>query len=179
MKKVCLALLLSVFTMFGFLSVSYSSTHSNPVEYMFTMPVNDSNTPRTVIEKEINEWFLDKKITREEETQLDFYSKIKAPDLTYGDGKLSGAWSTDDPIEFYSVKAGNKFAFYWVGVEGGSKNGTWTTEELKNGGGNIPALSRLSSWNPSPPIPNPEPTTILLFGFGLLGLAGVSRKKQK
>ena len=26
-------------------------------------------------------------------------------------------------------------------------------------------------------IPNPEPTTLLLFGLGLLGLAGVSRKK--
>lgn len=28
-----------------------------------------------------------------------------------------------------------------------------------------------------PPAPTPEPTTILLFGIGILGLAGVSRKK--
>ena len=59
MNKVCLALLLSVFTMFGFLSVSYSSTYSNSGVWMFTMDGNDSNTSITVIEAQIASWFSD------------------------------------------------------------------------------------------------------------------------
>jgi hypothetical protein len=187
MKKICLALLLVVLTMFGFLSVSYSLTYSNSGEYMFTMDGNDSNTPIIDIETAIEGWFsTTKSITRD--IDLDFYSKIDAPadssdfmTVTYGDSNLSGTWSTHYAIEFYTVKGGTQFAFYWVA--GGSDAGTWNTEHLINKGGNIPEISHLSSWNPlelPPPAQNhaPEPATMLLFGLGLLGLAGISRRKK-
>ena len=99
----------------------------------------------------------------------------------------SGFWGTDDNVNLIGLKAGNELAFQWLGWPG-EKAGEWDTQDLeRNGNG----MTHLYAWtaemdtsnliladsgNSSNIHQNPEPTTILLFGLGLLGLAGVSRK---
>ncbi len=147
MKKLSM-FLISAMLIFGLVSnaAAYSGT------FMFKLSGNDSNTPLATIEFNINKWFSDNNILHDA-VDLDPYSKVDAPGvgndfmtLTYAADRMSGEWFTDEAVEFYSVKAGTEFAFYWV--EGGATSGTWSTEHLLNKGGKVPAISHLSTWNP-------------------------------
>ncbi len=99
---------------------------------------------------------------------------------------LSGVWGTDNNVNLIGLKAGNEFAFQWLGWPG-QKAGEWDTQDFdKNGVKHLYAwiaemdTSNLildHSGNSSSIHQTPEPTTILLFSLGLLGMAGVSRKK--
>ncbi len=93
----------------------------------------------------------------------------------------SGNWSTKDPsIEYFSIKAGNPksnggggFILYQISAYNLGTNVQWSTSELNN-----KELSHIAWWGKESSQPIPEPATMLLFGAGLAGLAGVARKKR-
>lgn len=113
--------------------------------------------------------------------------------VEYNADNKAGTWTTtttppnsDDPwVNFYTVKASNEFALYYVDPT--QQSGIWTTMHTLNNGG-IPEISHIQGLfgdppddvdePPTGPGPTvPEPGTILLLGFGLIGVAGIGRKK--
>ncbi|GAB6193897.1 PEP-CTERM sorting domain-containing protein [Desulfocastanea catecholica] len=103
--------------------------------------------------------------------------------ITSSDGWYSGMWSVAgiyDPekyVNFYSVKASNEFALYFVDPQ--LQTGEWTTRHTLNDGLNIPTISHLSVSLVGPPTSVPEPAMMLLFGTSLVGLVGVARRRNK
>lgn len=82
-------------------------------------------------------------------------------------------WNTSIDVEFYTVKGATDFALYYLPDL--ATSGKWTTEHLLNGGGGNPALSHLSVVYDTAPVP--EPGSLILLGMGLLGLAGIGKRK--
>ncbi len=120
--------------------------------------------------------------------ETDSYVKVDLPDsansLEYSNGELtvsssdgwySGQWSIDYAINYYIVKASNYFAVY--SLASSSTDGTWSTADIVNNGGNIPRLSHLTTFG-SGSVPVPEPATLILFGSGFVGLALYSRRRR-
>lgn len=89
----------------------------------------------------------------------------------------SGTWAAPSgfaEILYYSIKTGsstNDGGFELYHVEEGGLSGTWNTDGLENRN-----LSHISFWSAGS-TPVPEPATLLLFGTGLLGMAGFARKR--
>jgi hypothetical protein len=120
-----------------------------------------------------------------------FYSKVGLDDngilqpyegdfplyITSDDGWYSGTWATDGQwaVSYYAVKAGRQFALYEESNP--AISGTWSTVDLKVGNGEQPKLSHIAAV--ANPVSTPEPTTLLLLGFGLVGLAAGARRKFK
>ena len=117
-------------------------------------------------------------------TKVDDIEKIEGNTYTAGDLRItwehdlfSGTWtwSGDDyGLGFYAVKGGPEFALYLV--DPADTEGIWTTRHLLNPGGNIPEISHFAAVE-IPKSTVPEPTTMLLFGTGLLGLGILGRRK--
>lgn len=131
-----------------------------------------------------------------DESDLFFYGKNEIDDdgittategypldvaITYDDGvDLGGTWKTLDSegepyghaIDFYSVKAGNQFALYYENPA--AVEGTWNTTDINFVAGNNPFISHFSAYTTAPV---PEPGTLLLLAFGLLGFGFLKRKK--
>ncbi|MBS1143429.1 MAG: hypothetical protein H6R14_835 [Proteobacteria bacterium] len=61
-----------------------------------------------------------------------------------------------------------------------SFTGTWNTDDFTNDGGKAQTISYISVWarDPQPSNDIPEPETLALLGFGLLGLVMIQRRKN-
>lgn len=102
----------------------------------------------------------------------------KKKDPIPGTWKLLNDEEEEQKISFYSVKGAKEYALYYVSPA--LIQGTWTTDHLLTPNQkNIPALSHFSGVIITSIDAVPEPATILLFGFGLIGLAGIGRRTIK
>jgi hypothetical protein len=95
----------------------------------------------------------------------------------------SGAYEVDTSvfssgIEFYAIKASTYYAFYYE--HPAEVNGSWSTYDLwlEKGRGEILEVSHWTGYNGSS-APVPEPATMILLGTGLIGLAGLGRKRLR
>lgn len=155
-------------------------------EYMFTVtdPKNDTVDNMVKVVSAAENWFSIKK-GQTVDLEFVFYSKVDEPStlstdmvVTYSTDYMNGTWTTTDPVEFYTVKGTTEFALYWL--NGGDSSGLWSTQHLLNKGGNVPEISHLSTWNEvAEPAPVPEPSTLILLGAGLVGLAYARRNRKK
>jgi len=103
-------------------------------------------------------------------------------------GEWALSWTGSIPVYFdfvVATKAGNDFAYYFfdniylADVPNNSGSGTYLIGYHQSPtSDNTSSLSHLSLYGVSDSIPVPEPATMLLFGTGLAGLAGIARRKK-
>jgi hypothetical protein len=192
-KHAWIGILTSLALVLGFAGTSMA--FSNSGTWMFTESGNDSNTSISDLESFIESWFDDNGYIGSEydDIGLEEYAKVDAPDtsndglaVTYASDGKSGTWDTGAAVDFYSVKAGNSYAFYWE--DPAAVSGTWDTSDVEPVGkkGNQPSISHITTWimNPSGGggggggnAPVPEPSTVFLMGLGLAGLGFTSYRK--
>ena len=187
-----IGILASLALVLGFAGTSMAVTNSG--DWMFTQSGNDSNTSISDLESFIESWFDDNGYIGSEynDIGLEEYAKVEASDtsndglaVTYADDGKSGTWDTDAAVNFYSVKAGNSYAFYWE--DPAAVSGTWDTSGVETVGkkGNQPSISHITTWIMNPNgggggggnAPVPEPSTVFLMGLGLAGLGVTTYRK--
>lgn len=152
-RKLFLVFLAMILAVLSAANSAIADVYSNSGEFMFKNSGNDVGS-EDALEIQIENWFSSAK-GLDVSVEMEFYAKVDAPStatgsptlltLTYGDDNKSGTWNTIEAISFYSVKAANEYALYYV--EWGATDGTWSTEHLLTPNGkNIPEISHFSAW---------------------------------
>lgn len=131
-----------------------------------------------------------------QDCDLELYSKFDIDEENLNDGSITiayypaetghpygtfGGWATVEDINFWLVKAGTEFTLWTYGIPGTPHpvdEGYWTTAGLVNDKGVPHEISHFTAFNPDC-TPIPEPATMLLFGTGLAGLAGMIRRRKE
>ncbi|MBF0258987.1 MAG: PEP-CTERM sorting domain-containing protein [Desulfamplus sp.] len=92
--------------------------------------------------------------------------------------ETSGEWDVSyygKTVYFYTLKAANTLELYYI--KGGATSGYWELTDKSNG------LSHMTFFTtdklPLPANAVPIPASVFLFGSGLLGVVGFSRRKNK
>lgn len=179
-KQAWIGVLASLALVFGFAGTSMAGIYQNSGMYLFTAGGNDKAKDVETIESAIEAWFSDNGYDDYSDIELSYYDKDESVN-----GQYSDEWTTNDPVDFYTVKAGKQYAVYWE--DPSTTSGTWSTEDLLVGNGNIPAISHISFWTMSGGgnggggggnAPVPEPSTVFLMGLGLAGLGVTSYRKH-
>lgn len=110
-----------------------------------------------------------------------------------GVGDTSGTWELaivdtngTDPLNLPTtldlvgaLKASDRYALYFFDdiLLSADNDGTWIIT-FENRGGQLPDLSHLDVFIRGGTTNVPEPATLLLLGVGMLGLAGIRRRRQ-
>lgn len=91
---------------------------------------------------------------------------------SWSDGEAWGyeSWASDQPNGVANITANETYYLHYFPA-GDAEIRTWNDTQI-NGFGNSRVFGYVVEY------PTPEPATLFLFGFGLLGLAGIGRKKQ-
>jgi len=166
--------------------------YQNSGEFMFfggtdSTSYNDEQDFKSgKLETEIEKWlkiFDTASFVLTQASVVNFTNFTDAGDKTDSASK-SGTWETTSPyylLEFYIVKADNNYAVYYV--KDGAATGSWSTYDLWSSGFGGKEALEISHFNGyftdnTGNTSVPEPTTMVLFGAGLIGLAGLRRRRK-
>jgi len=94
------------------------------------------------------------------------------PDSINADTEFDWSYSGAIPLAFLTVKASNGFAIF--DVMGTTMGSIDLDGIIMNEGGNTPDVSHVGFWTTNP---IPEPSTLMLVGLGLAGLALWGRRQ--